>query len=48
QRGRVYIGLVLGCTEKFKTSQDQKGHIVRLHPYPVNFQFDKLKKNKGP
>ncbi|XP_008050875.1 zinc finger protein 511 [Carlito syrichta] len=48
QRQDMYQCLVEGCTEKFKTSKDRKDHMVRLHLYPTDFQFDKPKKNKGP
>nr|XP_011721814.1 zinc finger protein 511 isoform X1 [Macaca nemestrina] len=43
-----YQCLVEGCTEKFKTSRDRKDHLVRIHLYPVDFRFDKPKKNRSP
>jgi hypothetical protein len=39
--------LVVGCPEKFKTSQDRKDHMVRLHLYPADFRFDKPKTSRG-
>lgn len=42
-----YQCLVEGCTEKFKTTQDRKDHMVRLHLYPADFRFDKPKTNRG-
>ncbi|KAK7804550.1 zinc finger protein 511 [Microtus ochrogaster] len=48
QRQDMYQCLVEGCPEKFKTSQDRKDHMVRLHLYPADFRFDKPKTNRGP
>lgn len=48
QRQDMYQCLVESCPEKFKTSQDRKDHMVRLHLYPADFRFDKPKTNRGP
>uniref|UniRef100_A0A2K6CYF8 Zinc finger protein 511 n=1 Tax=Macaca nemestrina TaxID=9545 RepID=A0A2K6CYF8_MACNE len=48
ERQDMYQCLVEGCTEKFKTSRDRKDHLVRIHLYPVDFRFDKPKKNRSP
>ncbi|XP_069867484.1 zinc finger protein 511 isoform X1 [Dipodomys merriami] len=48
QRRAMYQCLVEGCPEKFKTSQDRKDHMVRLHLYPADFRFDKPKKSSSP
>ncbi|XP_063101098.1 zinc finger protein 511 isoform X2 [Cavia porcellus] len=48
ERQDMYQCLVEGCTEKFKTTQDRKDHMVRLHLYPADFRFDKPKTNRGP
>uniref|UniRef100_A0A8C5K032 Zinc finger protein 511 n=1 Tax=Jaculus jaculus TaxID=51337 RepID=A0A8C5K032_JACJA len=48
QRQDMYQCLVEGCPEKFKTSQDRKDHMVKLHLYPADFRFDKPKTNRGP
>ncbi|KAM4852160.1 zinc finger protein 511 isoform 2-T2 [Thomomys bottae] len=43
----MYQCLVEGCPDKFKTSQDRKDHMVRLHLYPADFRFDKPKTSRG-
>ncbi|XP_020026018.2 zinc finger protein 511 isoform X4 [Castor canadensis] len=48
ERQDMYQCLVVGCPEKFKTSQDRKDHMVRLHLYPADFRFDKPKTSRGP
>ncbi|KAM5271870.1 zinc finger protein 511 [Ctenodactylus gundi] len=47
ERQDMYRCLVEGCPEKFKTSQDRKDHMVRLHLYPADFRFDKPKTSRG-
>ncbi|CAG09390.1 unnamed protein product, partial [Tetraodon nigroviridis] len=39
-----YQCLVEGCGQKFRTSQDRKDHLIRVHKYPPDFRFDRRKK----
>ncbi|NXX96750.1 ZN511 protein, partial [Centropus bengalensis] len=49
EKQNMYKCLVEGCAEKFKSSEDRKGHLVTTHLYPADFRFDKPKKAKsGP
>ncbi|XP_008588742.1 PREDICTED: zinc finger protein 511 [Galeopterus variegatus] len=48
ERQDMYQCLVEGCAHKFRTSEDRRDHMVRLHLYPADFRFDKPKKNRGP
>lgn len=43
----MYLCLVEGCGLKFRTSQQRKDHLIRLHKYPPDFRFDKNRKEKG-
>uniref|UniRef100_H3DGJ4 Zinc finger protein 511 n=1 Tax=Tetraodon nigroviridis TaxID=99883 RepID=H3DGJ4_TETNG len=43
----MYQCLVEGCGQKFRTSQDRKDHLIRVHKYPPDFRFDRRKKDGG-
>ncbi|XP_054886158.1 zinc finger protein 511 [Poeciliopsis prolifica] len=47
QKQDMYLCLVEGCGQKFRTSQQRKDHLIRLHKYPPDFRFDKNRKEKG-
>ncbi|XP_015233108.1 PREDICTED: zinc finger protein 511 [Cyprinodon variegatus] len=47
QKQDMYLCLVEGCGQKFKTSQQRKDHLIRVHKYPPDFRFDKNRKEKG-
>ncbi|XP_007546157.1 zinc finger protein 511 [Poecilia formosa] len=47
QKQDMYLCLVEGCGQKFRTSQQRKDHLIRLHKYPPDFRFDKSRKEKG-
>uniref|UniRef100_A0A8C5QBI0 Zinc finger protein 511 n=1 Tax=Leptobrachium leishanense TaxID=445787 RepID=A0A8C5QBI0_9ANUR len=47
EKENMYQCLVEGCLKKFKTSQERKDHLIKIHLYPSDFRFDKPKKNKG-
>ncbi|XP_047208298.1 zinc finger protein 511 [Girardinichthys multiradiatus] len=47
QKQDMYLCLVEGCGQKFRTSQERKDHLIRVHKYPPDFRFDKNRKEKG-
>uniref|UniRef100_A0A1A7Y3G4 Zinc finger protein 511 n=1 Tax=Iconisemion striatum TaxID=60296 RepID=A0A1A7Y3G4_9TELE len=47
QRQDMYLCLVEGCGQKFRTSKQRKDHLIRIHKYPPDFRFDKNKKERG-
>ncbi|XP_035982368.1 zinc finger protein 511 isoform X2 [Fundulus heteroclitus] len=47
QKQDMYLCLVEGCGQKFRTSQQRKDHLIRVHKYPPDFRFDKSRKEKG-
>ncbi|XP_041867105.1 zinc finger protein 511, partial [Melanotaenia boesemani] len=46
QKQDMYQCLVEGCGQKFRTSEQRKDHLIRIHKYPPDFRFDKNKKDK--
>ncbi|XP_035394565.1 zinc finger protein 511 [Cygnus atratus] len=47
EKQNMYKCLVEGCTEKFKSSNDRKDHLVTVHLYPADFRFGRPKKVKS-
>ncbi|XP_053138898.1 zinc finger protein 511 isoform X2 [Hemicordylus capensis] len=47
QKHDMYQCLVESCTEKFKSSQARKTHLVKVHRYPPDFRFDKPLQSKS-
>uniref|UniRef100_A0A3P9JY02 Zinc finger protein 511 n=1 Tax=Oryzias latipes TaxID=8090 RepID=A0A3P9JY02_ORYLA len=47
QKQDMYLCLVEGCGQKFRTGKQRKDHLIRIHKYPPDFRFDKLKKERG-
>ncbi|XP_029305584.1 zinc finger protein 511 [Cottoperca gobio] len=46
QRQDMFQCLVEGCGQKFSTSTLRKDHLIKIHKYPPDFRFDKIKKNQ--
>ncbi|XP_028651431.1 zinc finger protein 511 [Erpetoichthys calabaricus] len=43
----MYQCLVEGCAVKFKTYNDRKDHLIKVHSYPADFRFGKPNKSKS-
>ncbi|XP_021435781.2 zinc finger protein 511 isoform X4 [Oncorhynchus mykiss] len=39
--------LVEGCGSKFRTREQRKDHVIKIHKYPSDFMFDKVKRIKN-
>ncbi|XP_031691781.1 zinc finger protein 511 isoform X1 [Oncorhynchus kisutch] len=42
-----YQCLVEGCGSKFRTRDQRKDHMIKIHKYPSDFMFDKVKRIKN-
>ncbi|CAH2321642.1 zinc finger 511 [Pelobates cultripes] len=47
EKDNMFLCLVEGCMEKFKTGRERKDHLIKVHLYPSDFRFDKPQKNKS-
>ncbi|CAB1312384.1 unnamed protein product [Coregonus sp. 'balchen'] len=46
ERQDMYQCLVEGCGLKFRTREQRKDHMIKIHKYPSDFRFDKGKRIK--
>uniref|UniRef100_A0A4W5K9C3 C2H2-type domain-containing protein n=1 Tax=Hucho hucho TaxID=62062 RepID=A0A4W5K9C3_9TELE len=46
ERQDMYQCLVEGCSLKFRTREQRKDHMIKIHQYPSDFMFDKAKRIK--
>ncbi|XP_030011405.1 zinc finger protein 511 [Sphaeramia orbicularis] len=42
----MYQCLVEGCGQRFRTSKHRKDHLIKIHKYPQDFKFDKIKTDR--
>ncbi|XP_020324179.1 zinc finger protein 511 isoform X2 [Oncorhynchus kisutch] len=47
ERQDMYQCLVEGCGSKFRTRDQRKDHMIKIHKYPSDFMFDKVKRIKN-
>ncbi|XP_070981443.1 zinc finger protein 511 isoform X3 [Oncorhynchus clarkii lewisi] len=47
ERQDMYQCLVEGCGSKFRTREQRKDHVIKIHKYPSDFMFDKVKRIKN-
>nr|XP_046209463.1 zinc finger protein 511 isoform X2 [Oncorhynchus gorbuscha] len=47
ERQDMYQCLVEGCGSKFRTREQRKDHMIKIHKYPSDFMFDKVKRIKN-
>ncbi|XP_071248715.1 zinc finger protein 511 isoform X3 [Salvelinus alpinus] len=47
ERQDMYQCLVEGCGLKYRTREQRKDHMIKIHKYPSDFMFDKAKRIKN-
>ncbi|XP_029496888.1 zinc finger protein 511 isoform X1 [Oncorhynchus nerka] len=47
ERQDMYQCLAEGCGSKFRTREQRKDHMIKIHKYPSDFMFDKVKRIKN-